>query len=52
MKKQYDTEWSGTIKDLKEWLEQFNDDDDILITGGSDSGGEFLDIIVNGEVVA
>ena len=49
--KEHHGEWSGSIKDLREWLNQFNDEDEIAFIGGSDSGWEFMDVLVNGEIV-
>lgn len=44
-------EWFGTVKDLKEWLTQFEDFDEIIFTGGSNSGEEFLQVLINGEEI-
>lgn len=43
--------WTGTVNDLREWLNQFNGNDKIVFIGGADDGWEFLDVIVNEEVV-
>ena len=49
--KEHHGEWSGSIKDLREWLNQFNDEDEIVFIGGSNSGWEFMDVFVNNELV-
>ena len=44
--------WSGTIADLREWLNQFEDTDTITFVGGEDGCGEFVAVRVNNNVVA
>lgn len=44
-------EWCGTIKELREWLNQFDDNDEISFSGGSNSGWEFMQVWVNDEVI-
>lgn len=39
--------WSGTIADLREWLNQFEDTDTIQFVGGEDGQGEFMLVLVN-----
>ena len=39
--------WSGTVADLRKWLNQFKDTDTITFCGGEDSGGEFMKVLVN-----
>lgn len=39
--------WSGTIADLREWLDQFKDTDTITFHGGEDGCGEFMAVLVN-----
>ena len=41
----------GTVKQLKKWLKQFDDDDFIEFEGGEDYEGEFFEIRVNDEIV-
>ena len=43
--------FGGTVAQLREWLDQFNDNDIIEFDGGNDSGSEFFDIYVNGQTV-
>lgn len=43
--------WSGTIADLREWLNQFEDTDTITFYGGEDGGGEFMVVLVNNNEV-
>jgi hypothetical protein len=42
---------SGTIADLREWLNQFEDTDTILFSGGEDGCGEFMVVVVNNNEV-
>jgi len=44
-------EWRGTVAELHEWLNQFNDDDQIVFIGGSDSGWEFMEVKINDKIV-
>ena len=39
--------WSGTIADLRKWLDQFEDTDIITFHGGEDGCGEFMAVLVN-----
>ena len=39
--------WTGTIADLREWLDQFKDTDTITFYGGEDGCGEFMVVLVN-----
>lgn len=39
--------WTGTIADLREWLNQFEDTDTITFVGGEDGCGEFMAVFVN-----
>ena len=50
MKEFYST-WMGTVADMKKWLEQFEDSDEIIFEGGSNNGTEIFDIYVNGKEV-
>lgn len=43
--------WAGTIADLREWLNQFDDDLYISFEGGADDGYDFLEVKVDGKVV-
>jgi len=43
--------FGGTVAQLKEWLEQFNDNDFIEFEGGESSWGEFFEVRVNNEIV-
>ena len=49
MKESWQAEWYGTIKELREWLDQFKDDDLIVFSGGND-GYEYLRVYVDGKV--
>lgn len=39
--------WTGTVADLREWLNQFKETDTITFYGGEDSSGEFMSVLVN-----
>ena len=43
--------FGGTVAQLKEWLEQFDDNDSIDFCGGESNWGEFFWIKVNDEIV-
>lgn len=43
--------WSGTVADLREWLNQFEDTDTITFCGGEDGNGEFMVVLVNNKEV-
>ena len=51
MKESWLSTWHGTIEELREWLNQFDDNDTIVFSGGSDDGYEFLHVYVNDELV-
>ena len=43
--------FGGTVAQLKEWLEQFDDNDSIDFCGGEGNWGEFFWIKVNDKIV-
>lgn len=43
--------WTGTIADLRKWLNQFEDTDTITFHGGEDGYGEFMAVLVNNNEV-
>ena len=42
-------EFTGTVKEMIEFLQKFDENDKIKIIGGRDWCGEFVDILINGE---
>ena len=40
-----------TVKEMKELLERFNDDEIIEIAGGESNWGEFLEVKIGDEVI-
>ena len=50
MKESWENTWYGTIAELREWLDKFDDDKLIVFCGGSDGGYEFLRVYVDGNV--
>ncbi len=49
MKESWTSTWYGTIAELREWLNQFDDDKLIVFCGGND-GYEYLRVYVDGKI--